>query len=747
MSVERVGRRAFLIGLNLSVGGLALGWFAGDARAAAPAATFDPNAFIHIDKSGAVTIVCARSEMGQGVRSSLPLLMADELGADMRHVHVVQGDGDAAYGDQNTDGSSSVRGHFDGLRLIAATARVALIAAAAKKLHVPASALTARDHKVTHTATHRSIGFGELAAIAATLPLPDAAVVKLRPRSELTHVGTALPLLDASAYVTGRAVYAADVRVPGALVAVIARPPVVGSRLKTLDPTPALAVPGVKHVIRMPDPHAPYGFQPWGGVAVVADSTWAALRGRAALRPEWTASENDAFDSTRYRQTLTESVHKPGRVEKQRGDAEAALARAATRVEAEYHVPHLGHAPMEPPCATARYADGKLEIWACTQAPQHAQAQAADVVGIKPRDVTVHVTFLGGAFGRKAMADFVAEAAFLAKHTGAPVRVQWTREDDVRHDYYNAMNAQLLSAGLDDRRKVVAWRRRSAFPPIKSLFDASADTPSAGDLQQGVTDLALDVPSVRAEACTARAHVRIGWLRSVYNIFHAFATNCFLDEIAHARGLDPRENYLDLVGPARKLALADLGVTELSNYGQPLAEHPVDAGRLRHVVERVTDASNWAARSGDGRAFGLAAHRSFLAYVATVVALKRDASGRVRVDEAWVTLDAGTVINLDRARSQMEGAVIFGTTIALFGGPTFKRGRAVQSNFHDLRITRIAEAPRAIHVEVVKSDLPPSGIGEPGVPPVAPAIANAYFALTGKRVRTLPLGAHFGVAR
>ncbi len=751
MRAVHVTRRSFLTGLNLTLGGLAIGLLPDAAHAAAAntttkvKATFNPNLFIHVAQSGEVTLVCARSEMGQGVRSSIPVLFADELGADMTHVRVVQADGDKAYGNQNTDGSSSIRnGQYERLRRLAATARVVLIAAAAKQLHLPATSLAARDNKV-FAKNGRSIEFGELAALAATLPLPDPATVKLRPDKELVHVGTALPLLDAPDYVTGKAVYAADVRLPGLLVAVIVRPPVVGAQVLHFDAKRALAVPGVKRVIQMPAPAEPWMNKPWGGIAVVADNTWAALRGRAALSIDWSPSENDHYDSASFKQELLRAVRAPGKVLKHRGNAEAALKSAKSTLDAEYYVPHLPHAPMEPPCATARYENGQLEIWTSTQNPQGARSDAARIAGLSERDVIVHVTLLGGAFGRKSMTDFVAEAAYLAKELGAPVRVQWTREDDIQHDYYNAVNMQRLSAGFDDKGKVVAWRRRTAFPPISSIFVTGADTPSEGDLGQGVTDLALDVPNVTAEGCSAKAHVRVGWLRSVYNIFHGFANGVFMDEVAHARKVDPRDNLLELIGSPRKLSLGELGVSSLHNYGASLVEYPVDAGRLRGVIERVTDACGWKDRQKNGRAIGIAAHRSFLAYVAVAVSLEKEKNGRVRPAEVWVALDAGKVVNLDRARAQMEGAAVFGLNLALYGGVTFKNGRAEQSNFHDLRLLRIADAPRAIHVEVVKSDLPPSGIGEPGVPPVAPALSNAYFALAGKRLRELPLGGHFGL--
>jgi isoquinoline 1-oxidoreductase beta subunit len=744
MSAVGFTRREFLIGLNLSLGGLALGLYprhanAREAGAAPGKKSFAPSVFLHIAEDGVVTLVCHRSEMGQGVRSSIPVLIADELGATPARVVIKQADGDKKYGDQNTDGSHSIRGFYEDLRRIGASARVVLVAAAAQKWQVEPATCTTRDDAVVHVPTGRKLLFGELVAAATAMALPKPAEVTLRPTSELHHVADpSLPLVDAPAFVSGKAIYGADVSVPGMLIAVIARPPVVGAKVARFESSKALAVPGVKRVIAMPQPARPWKFQPWGGVAVVAENTWAAMRGRAALEIEWVPGENANYDSTAYRQELLASVRQPGTTARELGDVDAALTKATRVVEAEYTVPHLAQLPMEPPVAMARWANGHLEVWAATQNPQDAREEAARVLGIDEARVTVHVTLLGGGFGRKSKADFVAEAAFLARAAAAPVRVQWTREDDVHHGYYNAVNAQRLRAGLDKRGKVIAWHHRTAFPPISSTFTES-ERPSAGDLQQGVLDLALDVPNVRAETCRAPAHVRIGWYRSVYNIFHAFAIGSFVDELAHARGVDPRQMWLDLIGPPRQLSLADLGIHELRNYGQPLSQHPVDAGRLRHVIERVTDASRWQSRARDGRAFGLAAHRSFLSYAAVVLALVPDRRHRFRVDEAWISFDAGTVVNQERVHSQLEGAIVMGLSNALYGGITMKDGATVQSNFRDARIVRIGQAPRRIHTDVVLSDAPPAGVGEPGVPPVAPALANAVFSLTRQRIRDLPL--------
>jgi isoquinoline 1-oxidoreductase beta subunit len=746
----RIVRRSFLTAVNLSVLGLAVGWFeeadAADAKAAAgPAVSagsapgLQPNVFIHVAPSGEVTLVCHRSEMGQGIRSSLPFLFADELGADMAHVRVVQGDGDKAYGDQNTDGSSSIRNRYEELRRIAATARSMLVAAAAKRWGVQPGTCTAKRNQVIHTPSGRTLSFGELAIAASKLPTPALTEVEPRPDSELEHIGRALPLLDAHAYVTGQAVFGADVRVEGMLTAVIARPPVVGGRVQHFDAQAALAVPGVRHVIEMPVPEAPYKFQPWGGVAVVADNTWAALRGRKALNLEWSGGDNAGYESGRYAEQLTELIRTPGKALRNLGDAEAALGKAARRVEAEYYVPHLPHAPMEPPVAVARCAGDHCEIWAPTQNPQAARSEAARVLGWPEEKITVHVTFLGGAFGRKSKADFVAEAVFLAQKLQVPVRVQWTREDDLQHDYYNTVSKQQLVAGLDAAGKVIAWRHRTAFPPIATVFGPNHE-PGAGDLQQGILDFGIAVPNVRAEAAGIDAHVRIGWLRSVYNIFHAFAENSFVDEIAQARGADMRDVLLELYGAPRQIrSLEELGVTEMRNYGAPLEKHPVDMARLRRVVERASEAAGWSQRKASGRALGLAAHRSFLSYTAVVASVVKDAEGVLRVDEAWIAIDAGKVMNLDRVRSQMEGSLIFGMSLAFYGAITMKDGVVQQSNFHDLKLLRIGAAPRKIHVDVIESDAAPGGVGEPGLPPVAPAIANAVFALTGQRVRELPI--------
>jgi isoquinoline 1-oxidoreductase subunit beta len=728
-------RRVFIFALGGAMGGLALGVrFAPSAEAQGqPDSPFAPIHFVRVGKDGLVTIVCARSEMGQGIRSSLPFVLADELGADFARISIVQGDADARYGDQNTDGSHSVKDFYDVMRVAGATARTMITSAAAERWGVPAERLTVHDHAVHDPATGKTSGFGELAEAAAARPVPDPKTVKLRPDAELARSQGKLPFVDGPAFVTGQARYGADTRLPGMLTAVILRPPVVGGRVKRVDDSKARAAPGVRDVFTMPEWKAPAKFQPLGGVAVLADHTWAAIQGRNALVVEWDGGDNAAYDSEAYKQTLHAAVSGPGKAVREVGDVDAALAAAAQTLSAEYHVAHLVHAPMEPPAAVARVSGQSCEVWAPTQDPQTAQQELAQALGLAKEQVTVHVTYLGGGFGRKSKPDFILEAAILSRHAGVPVRVQWTREDDLQHGYYHAVSTQRIDAGLDGSRKLVAWRQRVASPSIGSTFDLKSDRVAGWELQ-GLNDLPLTARAVRFESCEARAHVRIGWLRSVYNINHCFAVQSFIGELAAATKRDPRELLLEVLGPSRRLTKEEAGMAELENAPDG---HPIDVGRLRHVIERVSANAGWDAARRAGKALGIAAHRSFLSYIAAVVAVSRDAKKRPRIDDVWMVADVGRVANADRVRSQMEGAVVFGLSLALYGKITAKGGKIEQANFGDYPLVRILEAPRT-HVELVPSQAPHAGAGEPGVPPIAPALANAIFELTGQRLREIP---------
>jgi isoquinoline 1-oxidoreductase beta subunit len=419
-----------------------------------------------------------------------------------------------------------------------------------------------------------------------------------------------------------------------------------------------------------------------------------------------------------------------------RGDADAATARSH---EAIYYAPNLAQSPMEPPAATARVnEDGTCEVWACTQDPQSARGTVAETLGLEPAQVTVNVTMLGGGFGRKSKPDFIAEAALLAREAGKPVKVQWTREDDIRHGYFHSVSAQYFRAGMDEDDATTTWLHRTSFPSIGTTFSPDSTGPATWELGLGATDSPWDVPNLRIEACDAPAHIRIGWLRSVCNVFHAFGGCGFVDELAHLKGRDPKEHLLEMIGPARHINPADDGA-EFSNYGHDLAQHPVDTGRLATVAEQVAKMAGWGRELPDGHGLGIAVHRSFLSYVGAVAEVSVDANGKLKVHDMWTCIDAGLVVNPDRVHSQMEGAAIFGMSLTLHGEITAQKGAIVEGNFDTYPIVRIGEVPQKIHTHIMESDALPGGVGEPGVPPIAPAIVNAYFAASGNRVRELPL--------
>ncbi|NNF40889.1 MAG: xanthine dehydrogenase family protein molybdopterin-binding subunit, partial [Woeseiaceae bacterium] len=462
-------------------------------------------------------------------------------------------------------------------------------------------------------------------------------------------------------------------------------------------------------------------------------------QGRAALKIEWDRGGNGAHESAAYKDELIASVSAPGRPVLTRGDTDAAFASADSVHEATYYAPYLSQAPMEPPAAVARMTDdGGCEAWACTQNPQAAQDTVAGVLGIEKEKVIVHVTFLGGGFGRKSKPDFIAEAAWLARATGKPVKVTWTREDDIRHGYFHSVSAQYLKAGLDADGVATSLLHRSCFPSIGSTFDPGNTGPGSFELDLGFLDRPWDIANVRLEACDVKAHLRIGWLRSVCNVFHAFAGCGFVDELAHLAGVDPKQHLLNLLGKQRQVNPADDNA-EYSNYGHPLEKHPIDTGRFAAVVEKVADMAAWGRALPDGHGLGIAVHRSFLSIVGTVAEVSVDADGKLLVHDLWMAIDAGTIINPDRVTSQMEGAAIFGMSLALHGEITAKDGAVVEGNYDGYPVLRMNESPHRIHVHILESTELPGGVGEPGVPPVAPAIVNAYFAATGKRLRELPL--------
>ena len=746
-TIRNVSRRDFLHGLAVGGGFVLVASLPGCRRVsdqlaggAAGSRAFNPSVFVSMDETGAVTIVAHRSEMGQGVRTSLPMAVADEMEADWARVRVAQAPGDEkTYGDQNTDGSQSVRHFLQPMREIGATARTMLERAAAKHWKVPVSEVRARSHQVLHVPSGRTVEFGALVPLARDLPVPKAGEVTLKAPSAFRYIGKEVPIVDLLDMTTGRAGYGIDHAVPGMKYAVVERPPVYGGTVASVDESAARAVPGVERVVRIPATPPPSGFQPLGGVAVVARSTWAALQGRAKLGVTWADGPNGTYDSPAYAVRLAAAARAPGKVARDQGDAARALAGAARRVAADYYVPHLAHAMMEPEAAVASFADGRCEVWTSTQNPQGARDQVAKGLGISAERVTVHVTLLGGGFGRKSKPDYVVEAALLSRDVGAPVKVMWTRQDDIRHGYYHPPSAQHLEGGLDAHGAVVAWLHRSAFPSIGSTFAPNVTYASASELGMGMTDLPYDIPNIRCENGPADPHVRIGWYRSVMNIHHAFAVGSFADELAHAAGRDPKDFLLALIGPPRQVDLA-ASVAKPFNYGEDFATYPIDTARLRRVVEVAADAAQWGRTLPRGHGLGVAVHRSFVTYVATVVEVAVERGGTLVVPRVVTAVDCGFVAHPERTRAQLEGAAVMAMGNALYGEITFARGRAQQGNYDDYRVVRIDAAPRRTEVHIVPSDAPPGGVGEPGVPPFAPALCNAIFAATGKRIRRLPVG-------
>jgi isoquinoline 1-oxidoreductase subunit beta len=752
--IEKVERRDFLKGM-LGAGAFVLSvrvmpeqLFAESTAEAAGAtnaasamakAPLQPSVYLAIDTDGTAYVIVHRTEMGSGNRTGLPRIVADELDADWARVRVVQATGDEKYGDQDTDGSHSVRSFFDTLREAGATARLMLVRAAAAQWGVPAVECSTDLHVVVHKASGKKLGYGELAAAAAKLEVPKKEELKLKLRSEWRYIGKGAASYDLKDMCTGKAAYGQDTRMEGMLYASVARPPVFGGTVKSVDDKAALSVVGVKQTETIDAFKPPVGFQALGGVAVLADNTWAAMQGRKKLKIEWEKSTHSVYNSDAYKKELQETARKPGKVVREMGNVDEAFAKGGKIVEAEYYAPLLAHAPMEPPAALAVYRNGKAEVWAPSQDPQGARNAIAQAVGLKKEDVTVNVTLLGGGFGRKSFPDFAVEAAVLSKKTGKPVKVVWSREDDIKFDSYHSVSAMYMKAALGADGKPTAWLQRTVFPPIGSTFNASTNYSGPDELGLGFTDVPFAVASFRAENGPATAHTRIGWFRSVANVYHAFGIQSFADELAHAAGKDPVEYLLQLLGPDRIVPRSDLP-KEFPNYDGAYEQYPIDTARHRRVLTLAAEKAGWGKqKQGNGFGMGIAMHRSFLTYVATVVQVQVDDAGKVRVKRVDSAVDAGTVVNPETVRQQFEGAAVMGTSLAFYGEITATNGVIDQSNFDTFQMARMNNAPLETNVSIVPSDAPPAGIGEPPLPPFAPALCNAIFAATGKRIRELPL--------
>ncbi|QSP93996.1 xanthine dehydrogenase family protein molybdopterin-binding subunit [Marinobacter salinisoli] len=718
--------------------------------------TDDPNVFIQIDTDGAVTLVNHRSEMGQGIRTSVVMVMADELGADWERVKVQQAEGDhSRYGNQNTDGSRSMRHWYQPLRRAAAAARQMLERAAANQWQVPVDEVKTGVHEVVHVASGRTLGFGELAEAARQLEVPERSKLNLKADDALRFIGKETGLIngklesahpkaiDGEDIVSGKAVFGADVPLDNRLYAVIARPPVYGAKLKSFDDSAALKVPGVKKVMKIEGTGQPAAFKPLGGVAVVATNTWAAIQGREALSIDWDngpAEDNSAYTSGSYREALEKRAQSPGKIIRDEGDLDKAMKAAAKKVSATYYMPHMAQAPMEPPVATALVRKDKAEVWGPVQHPEATRNTVSERLGFDPANVTVHVTLLGGGFGRKSKPDFAIEAASIAQSfEGQPVTLQWTREDDLQHSYYHAVSVDHLEAGLDENGKTIGWLHRSLSPSISSLFAPDPEHKVDFELGMGLNTTPFNVPALRIENPPASAHVRIGWFRAVYNLPHAWAIQSFAHELSVAAGKDHRDYLLELLGEDRKIPNPSVG--DSWNYGEDPDIYAINTGRMRGVIERATEEAGWGKELPKGRGMGLAFHHSFVSYTAVVFDVEVDDDGMLTIHRADMAFDCGPQANPERIRSQMEGACVMGIGIALQSEISFQDGVAQQANFDRYLVPRMTEAPREVRVHLVNNpDVPMGGVGEPGLPPVAPALLNAIYAATGKRIRSLPVG-------
>lgn len=700
-------RRDFLQTAGTIGAGLVIGFRIPTRRDAQAAAPFAPNAWLRIGADDSVLVLVDRSEMGQGVATALPMLLAEELEADWTKIRIAFAPADKAYanpllfGWQITGGSSSVRAAWTPLRKAGAQARAMLIAAAAQTWGVEPGACRAERGAVAHPASRRRLTYGQLVARAATLPVP--AEVPLKDPKDWRIVGKPTKRLDTPLKVNGRAQFGIDVRVPGMLVAVVARSPVFGGKVRSFDAAAAKAVPGVRHVVQIPS-----------GVAVVGDGYWPAQQGREALQVVWNEGPVAAVSSASISRMFAERAGQDGAVARHEGDPAGAMTGAAQTIEANYEMPFLAHATMEPMNCTAQVRADGVDIWGPTQFQSGAQGAGAQIGGVPPEKVQVHTTYLGGGFGRRLELDFIAEALETSKAVGgAPVKVIWSREDDMQHAQYRPANYHRMRAALNGDGRPLAWTHRVVAPSILARWvPAAVQNGLDGEAVEGGVEMAYAIPNVHVDYVLTDTGIPVAFWRSVNHSFTAFAVESFVDELAAAAKQDPYEY--------RRALLA----------GAP---------RHRGVLELAATKAGWGTPLPAGRARGIAVHKSFASLAAQVAEVSVSPAGEVRVHRVVCAVDCGMVVNPDTVEAQMQSGIVYGLTAALKGAITIDRGRVEQSNFHDYEMLRLADMP-VVEVHIVPSGEAPGGVGEPGTPPIAPAVCNAIFALTGKRIRTLPIG-------
>ena len=676
-----------------------------------------PSAFLQVTEDGTVTLWLTKSEMGQGVRTVLPMIVAEELEVDLSTIRVEQATADPKYGEQFTGGSSSVSGLWDPLRTASAQAREMLVGAAARTWGVPVGECRAEHGTVAHAASGRRAGYGELVPVASALAPP--ATPRLKAPGEFTVLRRATPRLDTPAKVDGSARFGIDVRLPGMLYACVARCPVFGQAIRGYDETKARAVRGVRDVVALEAGEilvdGMWKYRIPGVVAVVAESSWAAIQGCHALDCRWEEGANAQLDSAQLTRIFADRVRQSGILGRNDGDAEAALDRAARVVEATYEVPFLAHATMEPMNCTADVRVGRCELYVPTQYPTGARQVTEQLLGLPPEAVRVHTTLLGGGFGRRFEMDWVIDAVRTSRAVGRPVQVLWTREHDLQHDNYRPASYHVVRAGLTGDRRISAWMHRMAAPSIIGWHAPELlrrPNALADEALDGAADLPYAIPNLRVEYCPVSTPIPVGWWRSVFASQNAFVNESFFDELAHETGRDPVELRRQLLK---------------------------DAPRHLRVLELAAERSGWGTSAPDGRTRGIAVHKFFSdAIVAEVAEISLGSKGEVRVHRVVCAVDCGMALNPSTVAAQMESGIVYGLSAALNGAITIEGGRVKQSNFHDYPVLRMSQMP-AVEVHIVPSDDTPHGVGEPAVPPIAPAVANAIFRATGKPIRRLPI--------
>lgn len=736
--VSSPARRDFLRMSAYTGGGLVLAYLGvGDdalaqiSKPLAPPTDFVPHALIRVGSDGTVTLVSKQPEIGQGIKTSLPMVIAEELEVNWKDVRILQGDLNPAYGSQGAGGSTSTPTNYNEFRRLGATARTMLISAAAQTWNVPASECHAADSAVHHAASQRKLTYAALAAKAASLPVPDTKDVKLKDPAQFKLLGTRIGGVDNPAIVTGKPLFGIDVKLPGMLYAVYEKCPVFGGKVVSANLDHIKAQPGVKDAFVIEGTDNLRGLMP--GVAIIAETTWAAFSARKLLEVKWNEGKGATESWEAFTAQAKNLAGKPGTtVMRKDGDVAAAMAKAAKTVEAAYSYPFISHASMEPQNCTAAYnaQDASLEIWAPTQLPESGQALVAEVLAMPKEKIKLHITRSGGGFGRRLSSDFIVEAAAIAKRVNAPVKLTWSREDDMRHDHYRAGGFHFLRGAVDDKGKLIAWHNHFVSFGNKVMRDGKPQLQAgSGGSLSGDEFPGRWLENCLLEQTLMECNIPMGpWRAPGSNVF-AWVFHSFIDELAHAAGCDPMEFRLDILGDKEI-------VPGTGERGQPYY-----VGRMKRVLKAVAAKAGWGNRKFPrGKGQGIAFHFSHRGYIAQVAEVTVSKKGELKVDRVVVVTDIGAqIVNLSGAENQVQGSVLDGISTLMFPELDIQRGRVVQSNFNEYPLLQMKDSATKVEVHFLKTDFAVTGLGEPAFPPVAPAVCNAIFAATGKRVRQLPL--------